>query len=144
MIDHIDPLLVVLERLGAADPAKGAFFFWDETKDWPSGSLDILVTSGFLQPAQPMITIECDGCEERCISKPVVVYPAQKGKQGQAFIVCDERESMGRIRVSFNRMRQWQITGELIAAVLTKLLGLSVSPPRRWQTAGHGVLARSK
>ena len=125
MINHVNPLLVVLERLGCADPAKGSFFFWDEVKDWPAGALDILVESGLLQPAQPMANIECDGCEERCSNKPVVVYPAQDGKPGRAFIVCDEREDMGRIRVSFDRMRQWLTTGELIAAVLARLLGLS-------------------
>jgi hypothetical protein len=125
LVNHINPLLVVLERLGYADPSKGAFFFWDEVKDWPSGSLDILVANGLLQPAQPMMSIECDGCEERCSNKPVVVYPVQEGKPGRAFITCDEREGMGRIRVSFDRMRQWQATGELIAAVLSNLLGLS-------------------
>ena len=125
MINHVNPLLVVLERLGCADPAKGSFFFWDEVKDWPAGALDVLVTSGLLQQAQPMTTIECDGCEERCSNKPVVVYPAQEGKPGRAFIVCDELEDMGRIRVSFDRMRQWLTTGELIAAVLARLLGLS-------------------
>ncbi len=72
-----------------------------------------------------MANIECDGCEERCSNKPVVVYPAQEDKPGRAFIVCDERDGMGRIRVSFDRMRQWQATGELIAAVLARLLVLS-------------------
>ena len=125
MVNHVNPLQVVLERLGCADPAKGAFFFWDEVKDWPAGALDVLVKSGLLQPAQPMASIECDGCEENCINKPVVVYPAQEDKPGRAFIVCDEPNDMGRIRVSFDRMRQWQTTGGLIAAVLAKLLGLS-------------------
>ncbi len=121
----INPLKVVLERLGYAAPAKGAFFFWDEVKDWPAGALDELVTSRLLQQAQPMATIECDSCEDRCSNKPVVVYPAQKDKPGRAFIVCDERDGMGRIGVSFDRMRKWQATGELIAAVLARLLVLS-------------------
>lgn len=125
MINQINPLQVVFERLGYVDPAKGAFFFWDEVKNWPSGALDVLVTSSLLRQAQPMTTIECDGCEEKCINKPVVIYPAQEDKPGRAFIECDERDGMGRIRVSFDRMRQWQTTGGLFAAVLTKLLGLS-------------------
>jgi hypothetical protein len=122
--NHVTPLQIVLDRASYADPAKGAFFFWDEVKDWPAGALDVLVTSGLVQQAQPLTTIECDGCEENCINKPVVVYPAQEGKLGRAFIFCDEPNDMGRIRVSFDRMRQWQATGGLIAAALTRLLGL--------------------
>jgi hypothetical protein len=98
----INPLQIVLERAGHADPAKGAFFFWDEVKGWPAGILDILVTSGLLQQAQPMDIIECDGCEVKCIM-PVIVYPAQENKAGRAFISCDKPEDMGRIKVSFAR-----------------------------------------
>ncbi len=134
MIKQINPLHVVLERLGCTDPAKGAFFFWDEVKEWPSGALDMLVISGLLQPAQPMTTIECDGCEQNCMM-PVTVYPAQEGKLGLAFITCDKRDDMGRVRVDFRRMEQWQTTGGLIAAVLAKSLGLS-------QPSAHAVDGR--
>ncbi|HUX89893.1 MAG TPA: hypothetical protein VMV48_04300 [Gallionellaceae bacterium] len=124
MVNHSNPLQIVLDRAGYADPAKGAFFFWDEVKDWPAGALDVLVTSGLVQQAQPMATIECDGCEENCIIMRVEVYPAQGDKPGRAFIICDKPVDMGRIRVSFDRMRQWQVTGGLIAAALARLLGL--------------------
>lgn len=124
MINHINPLQVVIERLGCADPAKGAFFFWDEVKDWPSGALDLLVTSGLLQQAQPMTTIDCDGCEENCINKPVVIYPAQEDKPGRAFIVCDERDDMGRISVSFDRMRQWRCNIDAVCGFIAGSLGL--------------------
>lgn len=124
-MNHINPLQIVLDRLGCADPAIGAFFFWGEVKDWPAGALDVLVTNGLLQQAQPMATIECDGCEENCTNKPVVVYPAQEDKPGRAFIECDEHDDMGRVHVDFRRMEQWQATGGLIAAALAKLLGIS-------------------
>jgi hypothetical protein len=133
VVNHINPLQVVLERAGYADPAKGAFFFWDEVKDWPAGALDMLVTSGLLQPAQPMATIECDGCEENC-NMPVTVYPAQEDKPGRAFITCVERDDIGRVRVDFHRMEQWQATGGLIAAALARLLGL----PRTATQAADG------
>lgn len=134
MVNHVNPLQTVLDRAGYADPAKGAFFFWDEVKNWPAGALDVLITSGLVQPAQPTATIECDGCEENCINKPVVVYPAQEDKPGRAFIVCDERDDMGRVRVDFRRMEQWQTTGGLIAAALARLLGL----PRTTTLAADG------
>ena len=54
----------------------------------------------------------------------VEVYPAQEDKPGRAFITCDKRDDMGRVRVDFRRMEQWQATGGLIAAVLARLLGL--------------------
>ncbi|MDD2919319.1 MAG: hypothetical protein PHF15_10065 [Rhodoferax sp.] len=93
-----------------------------------------------------MTTIECDGCEEKCINKPVVVYPAQEDKPGRAFVVCDERDGMGRIRVSFDRMRQWQTTCDLIADVVARLLGASASAStasisRQWHL---GVLKGKK
>lgn len=134
MVNHVNPLQIVLERAGYADPAKGAFFFWDEVKDWPAGALDMLVTSGLLQQAQPMTTIECDGCEEKCINKPVVVYPAHEDKPGRAFITCDKRDDIGRVRVDFRRMEQWQTMGGLIAAALARLLGL----PRTTTLAADG------
>lgn len=124
MVNQVNPLHVVLERLGCADPATGAFFFWDEVKDWPAGALDVLVTNGLLQPAQPTAAIECDGCEENCIM-PVTVYPAQEDKPGRAFITCDKRDDIGRVRVDFRRMEQWQTTGGLIATTLARLLELS-------------------
>ena len=130
MLNHVNPLLVVLERLGYADPSKGAFFFWNEVKDWPSGTLDILVTSGVLQQAQPMTTIECDGCEERCSNKPVVVYPAQVENPGRAFILCDELEDMGRIKVSFDRMRQWRCSTDAVCGFVATSLGLHRSDKR--------------
>ena len=130
VINHVNPLLVVLERLGSADPAKGAFFFWDEVNNWPSGTLDILVTSGLLQQAQPMTSIECDGCVERCNNKPVVVYPVHEGKPGRAFIVCDELEDMGRIKVSFDRMRQWRCSTDAVCGFVATSLGLRRSDKR--------------
>ncbi|NMM29172.1 MAG: hypothetical protein HHJ12_18325 [Glaciimonas sp.] len=135
-MNNINPLHVVLERLGCGDPVKGALFFWDEVKKWPSGSLDILVTSGLLKPAQPMTNIECDGCEENCFM-PVTVYPAQEDKPGRAFITCDKRDDIGRVRVDFRRMEQWQTTGGMLAEFLTRLLGFAQlqqedSTRKRW------------
>lgn len=115
------PLQVVLERLGCGDPARGVLFFWDEVSGWPSGTLDILVNGGVLRQAQPIATIECDGCEENCVM-PVTVYPAQEDKPGRAFINCDKREEIGRIHVDFRRMEQWQSSGELVAATLVQIL----------------------
>lgn len=129
MISHIAPLQVVLERLGYADPAKGVFFFWDEVKDWPAGALELLVARGFLQPAQPMTSIECDGCEEKCI-RPVVVYPAHEDKPGRAFVNCEQRDDMGRISVSFDRMKQWRGSVDSVCGFVAGCLELRRSDKR--------------
>lgn len=67
---------------------------------------------------------------------PVTVYPAQDDKPGRAFIACDKRDDIGRVRVDFRRMEQWQATGGLIAAALARLLDLSqpsnVVDSRQW------------
>lgn len=139
-MNHIDPLQFVFERLGCTNPAKVALFFWDEVKEWPSGALDNLVASGLLQPAQPMTSIECDGCEKRCIDKPVVVYPAQEDKPGRAFIACDEREGMGRIRVSFERLKQWQCSADGVCKFVTASLGLRHGNKHRTASADFLVI----
>lgn len=131
MSNHVNPLHAILERLGCAESSKGAFFPWDEVKNWPSGVLDVLVANGLLQPAQPAAAIECDGCEENCINKPVVVYPSQEDKPGRAFIVCDEHDDMGRIHVSFDRMRQWQCSVDAVCSFVAASLGLRHGNKRR-------------
>lgn len=128
----------MLDRLGCADPAKGTFFFWDEVKYWPAGVLDLLVTSGLLQQAQPRDTIECDGCEENCINMRVEVYPAQEDKPGRAFITCDKRDDMGRVRVDFRRMEQWHI-GTLKGKKLRSLVTLLAGDSLTLALAGHTV-----
>lgn len=118
-------LQVVLDRVACSPEERGAYFCWDEVRTWPSGALDALLENGFLQPAQPMSAVVCDGCEENCSEMPVNIYPAQDDRSGRAFIVCDKRDDIGHIRVSFQRMTQWQSTGEHIATGLGRMLGLA-------------------
>lgn len=120
----INPLQIVLDRLGCCDPVNGALFLWNEVNNWPPHTLEILVGSGLLQPTQPVATIECNGCEENCIM-PVIIYPTQCNKPGRAFINCDKRDDIGRVPVNFHHMEQWQATDDLVAKLLTKLLKLS-------------------
>jgi hypothetical protein len=115
----------VLERLARAGAAK-AIFSADEIAAWPAGTLATLVNAGMLQQTQPASVVECTGCEENCIM-PVHVFPAEDNWPARAFIACDKRDDVGRVSVDFCRLEQWQTTGELIADVLARLLGLSPS-----------------
>ena len=126
MTYHINPLQIVLERVGSADLVKGAFFYWDEVSDWPVGTLELLKVNGLLKPAQPMKTIVCDGCEENC-DMPVVVYPTQEDKPGRAFVLCDKPVDLGRIHVSFERMRQWRCTLDAVCKFVAANLGLQLN-----------------
>lgn len=121
-----DLLESVLERLARAGAAK-AIFSADEIAAWPAGTLATLVNAGMLQQAQPASVVECTGCEENCIM-PVHVFPAEDNRPARAFIACDKRDDVGRVSVDFCRLEQWQTTGELIADVLTRLLGSSPPP----------------
>jgi hypothetical protein len=136
MVNHHPlALQVVLERLGSGDPVRGVLFSWDEVKKWPSGALDCLVSGGLLRQTQPMPVVECDGCEQNCLM-PVVVYPAREDNPGRAFINCDKRDDIGRVRVDFRRLEQWQSSGELVAAALSERLDFieSAKTPdgKRW------------
>lgn len=72
---------------------------------------------------------------------PVTVYPAQDDKPGRAFITCDKRDDIGRVRVDFRRMGQWTCSPERVADVLARLLDTRRSDgdgaSRRWDV---GVL----
>lgn len=118
----------MLNRLAYADSAV-VFFSWDEIKDWPSDTFELLKKHGILQFAQPMNILECDGCEENCIM-PVTIYPTENGKPGRAFINCDKRDDIGRVKVDFRRLTQWFTSEELIAKAVVDLIELKQSPTR--------------
>ena len=123
MTKPINPLQVVLERVGSADPVKGAFFYWDEVNAWPVGTLELLKENGLLKPAPPMNTIVCDGCEESC-DMPVVIYPAQENRPARAFVECDKRDDIGRVMVNVDRMTQWRCTIDAVCNFIASSLAL--------------------
>lgn len=129
MTNYINPLQVVLERVGSADPVKGAFFFWDEVNSWPADTLALLKENGLLKPAQPVKTLVCDGCEENC-DMPVVIYPAQKNRPARAFVECDKRDDIGRVRVNVDRMTQWRCTIDAVCSFIASSLALRRSDRR--------------
>lgn len=116
-------LEIICDRLGRAETAE-AFFGADETAGWPPGALDALVENGLLRRAPPTHIIECQGCEENCLM-PVFVLPVENHRPARAFIACDKRDNVGRVPVDFRRLRQWQTTGGLVAAMLARLPGFN-------------------
>jgi hypothetical protein len=139
----IIPLQSVLDRVGYADPREGAFFFWDEVQDWPPHEFKALISSGLLKPASPASTIECDGCEERCLM-PVVVYPSLEGNPGRTFISCDKRDDIGRILVSSNRMKRWRSSIDAVRKFIATNLGLRISNEQMGDDLWTIGMARAK
>ena len=109
-----DLIQTIIERVGANSHLASANFYWDEVKNWPDNKLAFFEKIGLLKVAQPMTDIECDGCEEGCFM-PVNIYPMTETNQARAFIVCDKRDDIGRVKVDFDRLKQWQITGLQLA-----------------------------
>jgi len=71
--------------------------------------------------ARPAASTVCPGCERECVM-PVHTL-AGAGRTG-AFIICDKRSDSNRVPVPLDRLEQWQTSGDSIADLLARLLGL--------------------
>lgn len=106
-----------------------AMFSKDETQEWPTNIINILLQQEMIRKAQPAKIVECNGCEQNCIM-PVHVFPTENSRPARAFIACDKREDIGRVPVDISRLEQWQITDELIAKKIARLLEF-LPPPQK-------------
>jgi hypothetical protein len=82
----------------------------DEVAEWPEGALDALVREGVLQASQPATTVECDACFEGHI-EVVEFVEEPPGSAPRAYIACPE---FGRVKVSPQRMRRWEIQPRIL------------------------------
>lgn len=112
-----DLLQIIIERVGAS-------FYWDEVKSWPDGKLALFEKIGLLNHAQPLNEIGCDGCEENCFM-PVTIIPISNTNSPRAFITCDKRDDIGRVKVEFDRLKQWQLTEMQLAQFVAGLCGFT-------------------
>jgi len=113
-----DLLQIIIERVGAS-------FYWDEVKNWPDGQLALFEKIGLLHQAQPMHVIDCDGCEETCPSMPVTIDPGREDRPARAYITCDKRDDIGRVKVEFDRLKQWLLTEMQLARFIADLCGFT-------------------
>lgn len=100
---------------------------WEQARHWPKGLLAALLKAGLLKQATPATTVECTGCYEYCFM-PVHVLPAYNGQPGRAFITCDRRDDMGRVKIPFERLQQWQLSQIQLAKWLSLELGIKTKP----------------
>lgn len=88
---------------------------------------EALVSAGLLLPAEPAGAVICDGCERNC-AMPVEIAPAINGRPSRAFIICDKRDDIGRVRVEPARLRRWTFSFSLLARALAKALKSDQEP----------------
>ncbi|MBI5815436.1 MAG: hypothetical protein HZB29_07480 [Nitrospinae bacterium] len=123
-----DALQDIIQRLGSADG--GGIISWSETQRWPNGALEIFLKAGLLKPTVPAQSVECPGCENNCFM-PVHVYPSKDGRPTRAFVACDQRDDMGRIKITQAQLQQWQITSMQVARWVSDILGMEGKPERK-------------
>lgn len=65
----------------------------------------------------------------------VHVAAAQGGQPARAYVACDIRDDMGRVKIPISRLQQWQITESQVACWLSGALGLKGKP--EWDKASR-------
>lgn len=131
----------ILERLGREDTAV-VIFGADEIANCSLETLNFLIKIKLLRDAQPAQQIECTGCEYNC-TMPVHVFPAEDQRLIRAFISCDKRGDIGRVTVDIRQLRQWEMTGTMLAAALAEQLNLA-GTPHQTSTGKYWILGLIK
>jgi hypothetical protein len=116
----------ILQRLDMV--AEGSNFFTaDEVAEWPRGACDFFVHHRMLCPTTPAQLVECDGCEDRCFM-PVSNAPIDAPRTPGSFIICNQRDDIGRVAIEPDRLKRWKVDLGRLAGVLSKLLGIDRTP----------------
>ncbi len=121
--DLLGHILLRTEMMTAGSNA----FTADEVAGWPEGTLDFFVWQRLLSPGTPAQQVVCDGCEEGCFM-PVEVPPAETPLSTAPFIICNQRDDIGRVRVDPDRLKRWGVDPVLLSRLISKLLGLDQTP----------------
>ncbi len=121
-----DVLQELIQRLGFGGDSTLA---WEQVREWPKGAIEAFQKAGWIKPTAAAASVECPGCEENCFM-PVHVAAAQGGQPARAYVACDIRDDMGRVKIPMSRLQQWQITESQVACWLSGALGLKSKPER--------------
>jgi hypothetical protein len=141
--DLLGRILLRMEMMAEGSNA----FTADEVAGWPEGALDFFVRQRLLSPATPVHQAVCDGCEEGCFM-PVKVASANAPIASTPFIICNQRDDIGRVRVDTNRLKRWRVDSGLLAGAISKLLGIDQTPQelvrrRLWFIGKTGLAGNS-
>lgn len=122
--------------LEALDLPFRPFFGCDDVAGLPDGTLAGLTAAGLLTAAQYARSIACDGCGEGC-HEEVELVACEDGEPPRAWVICHGEESLGRVPVELDRVRQWTVDTAALVGLLAQELGSSRSvqecvPERLW------------
>ncbi len=102
-----------------------------DVQQWQALVLPVLLDYQLIKQISAAQSIECSGCENNCFMEVISYSPSDKlsnkiGEPTRSYIVCDDSEKqaqMGRIAVSQEQLKQWQVSIKNLALLLAKLLG---------------------
>jgi len=113
--------------LNALDDQFSARFGYDEVQEWEPDALEALVSCGLLKEVDHARCVACDGCDRCCIADIEFITHDDDGPP-RAFVVCQERDDIGRVPVKLERLRRWQATGSTLAAAVAHAVGIDGTP----------------
>jgi len=122
----------LIQRLGSGGDTTLAS---EQVREWPKGAIEVFQKAGWIKPTVAASIVECPRCEENCFM-PVHVLPARNEQPARAYVACDRRDDMGRVKIPMSRLQQWQITEGQIAQWVSGALGLNGKPE---QDKANGV-----
>jgi hypothetical protein len=100
---------------------------WEQARHWPEGLLNAMLKVGLLKQTTAAITVECTSCYEHCFM-PVHVLPIHDGQPRRAFVACDRRDDIGRVKIPVERLQQWRLSQTQLAKWLSVELGFKTKP----------------
>jgi len=99
----------------------------DELAAWPEAEVQQLVDLGLLAEAPLAAAVVCDGCEEECLEAVEWATHPTTGERS-AFILCRDRDDIGRVAVPLSRLRRYTVDLPGLAQVLADALDTRSEP----------------
>lgn len=120
---------VLRELIGCLGARDDCVIGWEQIRRWPKGALEVFQKAGWLKPTSLGTTIECSACEENCI-RPVEFSSVPAGRIAPAYVACEKRSEVGKVKIPQARLQQWQVTHAQIARWVSGALHLGVKPSK--------------
>jgi len=136
-----DPLAEVWTRADASE----ARFSFEEVSSWPMEQEVILCRAGIIRRDDNTTAVICDACHEGHVEE-VVLVESPPGSPIRAYLHCPEA---GRVAVPLERLKQWAVDFNGLAAAVAKGLDLAgqveeVAPGRLWSLGKTTIGGRSR
>lgn len=136
-----DPLVVIWERADAKEPR----FSGDDVAAWSDGLVERFTDVGLVHQIENATSVVCDACADRHVEDVTFIENPRRSSV-RAYIHCPEH---GRVRVPFDRLRQWEVDFGGIANAIAQALELAgeveeIVPARVWFLGKATIAAKSR